>query len=131
MYGVGHAGFGLQPVADGAARIFDSVGDDRPAVIDTGGRNIDLVAAARAVFDGPEPAGLRVDGRALNIAVTVGPYLRQRTRFADERIVRRDATLRCQADDLADMTAQFLGVVACAAVASGQEDVSVGGKDDT
>lgn len=73
----------FQPVLGGAftdlgTRIVAAIGDDRPAVILAGLGLVDLVAAARAVFDSIELAILGVEGDALRVAVTFRPDFRQR-----------------------------------------------------
>src|SRR5690606_34272576 len=88
-------------LCDGLAGIVDAVGGQGPAVVEAGAGEVDLVAAARAVLAFPELAGARIDGQALGVAVAVAPDLRARAVAADAGIVRRDAAVQAQADQLA------------------------------
>src|SRR5690606_14513527 len=98
----------VRSLADLRAGIVPAIGDDRPAVILAGLRNIDLVAAARAVFDGPELAALRMDRGALRIAVPVRPDFRPHAFLADERIALGHRAVRRDAHHLAEMTGEIL-----------------------
>ena len=60
---------GRDPFIDRGTAIFDPIGHLRPAVVQAGPVQIDLVAAARAVLDGPDVA-VRRYGDPLRIAVT-------------------------------------------------------------
>src|SRR3546814_18029267 len=80
-------------LADLLAGIVDPVGDHRPAVIAPGLRDVDLVAAARAMLVQPDGAGLRADRHALDVAMAVGPDFRLRAGAADEGIVGRHAAV--------------------------------------
>ena len=72
-----HAGL-LRAFVDARAAIIDAVADHRPAVILSGLRNVDLVAAARAVLVHPQFSARGIDRGALRIAVAVGPDFRLR-----------------------------------------------------
>ncbi len=112
--------------------IFDAVSDDRPAVVQARLRLIQLVAAARAVFDGPQLA-LRIEGRGLDVAMAVRPDLRLRVAAADEGIVARHAAIRIEAHDLAEVTVQILRMHASfrqRALAERQEQFAIGREHD-
>ena len=81
------------------------MGDHRPAVVLAGFGNVDFIAAARAVLMQPQRAGLRMQGRALRIAVAVTPDFRERTGAIDKRIVRRHAAVASNPNHLAQMCA--------------------------
>src|SRR5207302_4875222 len=82
-----HAGF-LRALVDLGAVVVDAIADHGPAVVLAGLRNVDLVAAARAMLVLPELAGLRMDRGALRVAMAIAPDFRLGARPAHERIVR-------------------------------------------
>ena len=96
------------------AAIIDAVADHRPAVILALADDVDLVAAARAVFDLPEIAGSRVDRETLLIAVAVAPDFRLRVGAADKWIVCRRRAVGRDPDQLAEMIGKVLRLVAMA-----------------
>ena len=106
-----HAGL-VRALVDLGAAIVDAVADHRPAVVLAGLRNVDLVAAARAVLVLPQFAGLRMQRRALRVAVAVAPDFRLASGSADERIVRRHRAVGRDAHDLAEMIGEVLRLVA-------------------
>jgi len=95
-------------VADLSARILDAIADRRPAVVAAGERAVQLVAAARAVLVGPQLARIRVERRALYVAVPVGPDLRQRAGTIHERIVGRHLAVALDAHHLAEVRVERL-----------------------
>src|SRR5690606_11107010 len=78
------------PVDDRYA-VLDAVTDHRPAVVEAGPDQVQLVPALRAVLVQPQVPGLRVQRQALRVPVPVAPDLRQRVRPPHERVVLRDA----------------------------------------
>jgi hypothetical protein len=95
-------------LADCRAAVFAPIGDDGPAVVLSGRGDVDLVAAARTVFDRPKLARVQVQRRALRVAMTVGPDLGQRVLAADEGVVRRHAAVRRDTQDLAEICRKVL-----------------------
>src|SRR5262249_6703460 len=73
-----HAGL-MGALADFGIVIVATIGDDRPAVILAGFWDVDLVAAARPVLDGPQLARRRIACGTLHVAVADGPDLRPPT----------------------------------------------------
>ena len=69
------------------AAVVHAVTDHRPAVVQAGTYQVELVATLRSVFVGPQLAGLRVHEQPLRVPVTVAPDLGQGARLPDERIV--------------------------------------------
>ena len=111
-------------------RIVDPVGDDWPAVILALVRNVDFVAAARAVLDGPEFTRRRVEGRRLQVAVADGPDLRPGVLAVQERVARRGTPFRLDVDDLADVVLRVLRLVAqVESVAQRHEEVALAVED--
>ena len=111
-------------LADRQAAVGAAIGDHRPAVVDAGAHDVDLVAAARPVLLQPEPAGLRVHGQPLRVAVAVAEDLGPGARAADERIVLRHAAVGMQAHHLAGDLAQILRALALAALAQRDEQIA-------
>ena len=96
------------PAADLGTRVVDAVADDRPAVVGARFDQIELIAAARTVLDGPDLAACRIDRERLGIAMPVTPDLGPGISAPDEGIVLRDAAIRIQARHLAEIAAQIL-----------------------
>src|SRR5262245_66482682 len=65
----------------------------RPAVVPARKKNVDFVAAVRAVFVLPDRPGLRMQSQSQLIPMTQGKDLRLVASLADERIVRRHAPI--------------------------------------
>src|SRR4029079_11033980 len=108
------------------AVVIDAVADHRPAVILAGLWNVDLVAAHRTVLMSPELPGLRVQGCALHVAVAVAPDFRPGARLLHERIVRRHAAIRRDADHLATVVGEILPLVAKPEMlAGGEKNIAV------
>ncbi|MCY1514139.1 hypothetical protein D9M68_486680 [compost metagenome] len=99
-------------------------------MVDAGARDVDLVAALRAVLRHPE-AAVGGERRALAVAMAVAPYLGQRARLADEGVVFRHAAVLGDAHHLAVVVVERLRIVLAAeAVAEREEQVAVAGFDD-
>ena len=119
------------------------VRNDRPAVVPARPDDVELVAAQRTVLHFPELAGLGMDDQAQRIAEAQGVDLRSIGRVADEGIVFGRGPVVIQAQDLAGVTAGFLGLLrradAIAATvllvaqrhADRHEDPAVGGEDQS
>ena len=130
MQGLLHAGLVGQTLADRAATVVFTIGNDRPAVILARLGAVDFVAALRAVLVHPQ-AAVRAERRTLPVAVAVTPDLRQRPRATDEGIVGGNAAILADPHDLAVMVVERLGVGhARTAVTEGQEEAAVVGLDD-
>jgi hypothetical protein len=85
--GLLHAGF-LRPLADlGADAVIRAMSDHRPAVVRACADDVHLVAALRPMLVRPQHPGLRVQRRALHVAVAERELLRLPARLARERIV--------------------------------------------
>src|SRR3954469_13849667 len=109
------------------AGVIDAEADHRPAVVLALGDDIDLVAAARAVLDFPELAGDGMDREALFVAMAITPDLGPGSVAADERIVRRCSAIRRDADQLAEVIAEILRLVAIGEVlAERDKEIVVG-----
>src|SRR6185295_2153247 len=96
--------------ADFTAVIVASVADDRPTVVFARLGNVDFIAAAGAMLDGPEPPARRVERSRLHIAVPNRPYLRPPTRELGVAGIGRP--VRQQPHELADVVAWVLSLVA-------------------
>jgi hypothetical protein len=119
-----------QTLADRAATVVFTIGNDRPAVILARLGAVDFVAALRAVLVHPQ-AAVRAERRTLAVAVTVAPDFRQRAGLFDERVVGRNAAILAEAHDLAVMVVERLGVGhARTTITEGQEEPAVVGLDD-
>src|SRR5262249_7407277 len=111
--------------------VIDAVADHRPAVVLAGLRNVDLVAAARPVFVHPQLAARRIDRRALRIAMTVTPDFRLGAVLADEGIVGRGGAVGTNTNQLAQVIAEILRLVAIREMlAHGEKQAFVGHLDD-
>ena len=82
-----HAAFDSALVNLGAV-IIDAVADHRPAVIPALAYDVNLVAAARSVFDLPEIARGGIDRETLLVAMAVTPDFRLGALAPNERVVR-------------------------------------------
>src|SRR5215510_2711884 len=69
-----HAGL-LGAGVDFGATVVDTVADHRPSVVFAGFRDVDLIAAARAVLVHPQLAAGWVERGALRVAVAIAPDL--------------------------------------------------------
>src|SRR5262249_16492265 len=94
------------------AAVIDAIADHRPAVVLATFGDVNLIAPARAVLVHPPFAAYRVQGAPFRIAMAVAPDFRFGARSFDEGIVRRHRTVRPNADDLAEMIAKVLRLVA-------------------
>ena len=88
--------------------VVDPPGGNRPAVIFTFFRHVDLIPAARAVLIQPQRLAPRVDRHPLRVADAVRPDLRPRTLFACKRVILRHLTLIRQPHQLALQLIQIL-----------------------
>src|SRR5262249_29882207 len=105
----------------------DTEADHRPAVVADGLDDVDLVATARPVLVLPQFSAFGMEREALRVAVAVAPDLGLGARPADERIVRRHRAVGPHAQDLAEMVAEILGLVAIGEMfARSEEEVVVG-----
>jgi hypothetical protein len=114
--------FAVMPLADLLAAVLATVGDHGPAIVLPRLRQVDLVAAARTVLDLPQLPGIGVKGRALGIAVAIRPDLGARAGAPNERVVRRNAAVRRDADDLPEVSAEVLGLVALGISLAGRDE---------
>src|SRR5690606_35080772 len=83
------------------AVVVDAVRDHRPAVVAPATHDVQLVAAARAVFGGPQAAGARLERQSLRIAVAEAVDAGKRIGAAAERVVVGNAAVAGDAVDLA------------------------------
>src|SRR5438309_9346915 len=113
-----------------AAAVIDAVGDDRPAVIDAGTDHVHLVAALRPVLVRPEHSRLRMQRRALHVAVPEVEFLGLPSRLADERVVLRDAAIIVQPDHRAGMVIRALRALLLPALAEREIKSAVAVEDD-
>jgi hypothetical protein len=90
--------------------------------------DIDFVAAARAMLDLPQRAGRGVQRQALHVAMAVAPDFGLGARLPDEGIVVRRLAVGGDADQLADVVAEILRLVAIGEmIAKADEQIAVGG----
>ena len=82
---------------DRLTAIVNAVRRQRPAVVFSGQGNIDLIAAARAMFVQPERIAPRIHRHPLRVANTISPNLRSDASTADKRIIFGDFPLFGQA----------------------------------
>src|SRR5688572_1085115 len=123
-----HARLLLDAAGDRRALILDAVGDRRPAIVLAFARDVHFIAAARAVFDLPQLAGLWMESRRLDVAVTEGPDLRPHAFLADERIVLRYGAVGVDAHELADQAVHLLRLHAAGSdrpIAEGDEQRAI------
>src|SRR5215471_20291972 len=119
----------MRALADPRVIIVATVGDDRPAVIFAGLRDVDLIAAARAVFDGPQLARGRIERGALHVAVPDRPDLRPPAVLFG--ITRIGASIGHQAHEFAEVIARVLRLLAGRiALTQRHEQRTVRGADD-
>ena len=85
-----------------------AAGHQRPPVVPAPFDQVDLVAAAGAVFGAPEPVGGGVMFQTLGNAVPERPDRLDGAFNADERVARRNASVFSDAVNLAPRCAQFL-----------------------
>ena len=111
-----HANFG--------PRIVAAVGDDRPSVVPALPHPVDLVSAPRAMFDGPERAR-RVERGALGVPVAPGPDFRASPRPPNEGIIRGDAPVAPDANNLAVVEGEVLRLIRVSPFAERQKECPV------
>jgi hypothetical protein len=116
-----HAGLGrsLADLCSGA--VVPAEGDHRPAVVDAGADDVDLVAALRAMFVRPQLAAFGVQRGALDVAVADRELFRQSAGLLHEGIVDRDAAVVMQADHRPGVVVKALCPLLVAAIAEGDE----------
>ena len=95
-------------VDGGPAAVVHAVADHRPAVVQAGPDEVELVAALRSVLVGPQVAGLGVHEQPLRVAVSVAPDLGQGAGLPDERVVVGHAAVVVEADGDAVMVRRVL-----------------------
>ena len=125
-----HAFLGSE-VGHGGPVVIHAVGDDRPTVVEALLDEVELVAAARAVFDVVEFAGDGMEGEALRVAVTVAPDGGCGFGVLHERIVGGDAAVVMDAVNFAGGPGEVLGIFAVAAFADGEEQKTGAIESDT
>src|SRR5205814_10069119 len=113
-----------------ADAVIDAVGDDRPAVIDAGTDHVHLVAALWPVLVGPEQSRLRMQRRALHVAVPEVEFLRLPPRLADEGVVLRDAAIVAQPDHRASVVIRSLRALHLPALAEREIQIAGAVEDD-
>src|SRR5204863_233994 len=87
--------------------------------------------AARAVLDFPEIAARGIDRQPLFVAMAVAPYLRLGAIAPDKGIIRRRRAIWRDPDQLAEMIAEILRLVAIAEMfAQRDEQIAVVGLHD-
>jgi hypothetical protein len=116
---------------DRGAAVVDAVTDHRPAIVLALADDVDFIAAARAVLDFPEIAGRGVDRQSLLVAMAKTPDLGPGAIASDKGIVRRRCAIGRDPDQLAQMIAEVLRLVAIAEVfAECCEQIAVVGLHD-
>src|SRR5207302_9043799 len=121
----------VRALADpGTAAVIDTVGDDRPAVIDAGTDDVHLVAALRPVLVRPEHSRLRMQRRALHVAVPEVEFLGLPSRLSGERVVLRHAPIVVQTDHRAGVVIRALRALHLPALAEREIEIAVAVEDD-
>ena len=87
------------------------MGHQGPTVIPPWLKDVQFVTTPGTVFTDPQLARLRVDCRPLDVAVPIGPELRQGIVAANERVVAGGCAVGFQPHHLAQMGAQILGLL--------------------
>ena len=103
-----HAFPGPRVIRHGRAGVVAARRHQRPPVVVAGKQDVDLVAAQWADFGFPQLAGFGVIRQAVRIPMAVAEDLRQRACAPDERIVRRNAAVVTDAQDLAVVVVECL-----------------------
>src|SRR5690606_17257416 len=124
-----HARRLAQAFADRGAVVVHAMADHRPAVVAAGTGDVQLVAALGTVFGLPELTGIRMQGRALHVAVAVRPDRRQRLLAAGEGVVGRNAAVAFDPVNLALALVQALHALGLAAVAGGDVEPALAVED--
>ncbi|MNU98958.1 hypothetical protein D3C71_890790 [compost metagenome] len=108
-----------------AAAVVFAIGNHRPTVVAARLGLVEFVATLRAVLVHPQLA-VWPQRCTLGVAVAVAPDLGQGARLFGERVVGRHGPFGGDADDLAVVVVELLGIVlAVVAVTQGQEQVAV------
>src|SRR5690606_14340627 len=103
-----HAFLLLDGISDGVATIFNSIGDDGPAVILAGLDEVHLVAAAGTEFRFPEITRNWMEREALHIAVSIRPNFREGIGPAFKRIAGRRFSICCDTQDFTQCRFEIL-----------------------
>src|SRR5437764_5861259 len=82
----------------GRARIFDAVGDDRPAIVGAAFDDVDLIAALRADIGVPQHAA-SIKDQTFRAAQAISPDFRALAGFVEEGIVARRRAVWRDVDD--------------------------------
>src|SRR5580765_1750608 len=88
--------------------IVNAVGDDGPTIIFAASEEVDFVATARSMFGFEQRPRLRVDGKTLWIAVTIGEDFTSSIRAAGKGIVGWNRAVVPQAENLSGISCQIL-----------------------
>ncbi len=108
----------------GSSTVVAAIGHSWPAIVAPRLDSIDLIAALRAMFRGPQLARLGMHCQALDVAVTQAPDLGPGSWTTNKRVVGRCLSLAGDANDLADVVAKVLCLVFFG-VAIAQTDVQM------
>src|SRR2546427_690823 len=100
------------------------------SVIDAGTDDVHLVAALRPVLVGPEHPRLRMQRRALHVAVPEVEFLGLPSRLAGEGVVLRDAAIVVQPDHRAGVVIRSLRALLLPALAEREIQIAVAVEDD-
>ena len=93
------------------AKVINAIPDDRPAVVFSSTRNVQLVAATWAVRKRPQGTGERMNGRALQIAVAVAPDFLEATRRFDRRIISSVDSMAVISSERITASAEFCCII--------------------
>src|SRR5207249_3269236 len=108
----GRTGFRkLRPaIASEFATIRATIRNNRPSVVQSRFHDVDLVPTLRTMVSLPQLAGLWMNHHSQGIPEAHRVDLRLIPRLSKERIVRRDAAIVIESQDLASMAARILGL---------------------
>src|SRR5690554_2347225 len=104
--------------------VANAIGDFRPAVIGPGAQNVYFIATARAVLVSPELSSLRMQGHALNIAVSPGEKSIIYAWVIKPRVAGSRFAIQCNAMNAAGIVPGVLSAIHLTAVTNGYVEVA-------
>ena len=93
------------------AEVINAIPDDRPAIVFSSTRNVQLVAAAWAVHKRPQGTGERMNGRAPQIAVAVAPDFLDAPRRFGRRIISSVDSMAVISSERITASAEFCCII--------------------
>jgi len=111
--------------------IVDTIGYDRPAVVDAGADDIDFIASLGAVLMGLKQTALRMKCGTLHIPMAKSVFLRCPAALTDERIIDGDTAVIVQANHRASMVILTLRALSFTSISQGNVQVTLVVKHQT